>query len=120
MESLGGAPLLRTFEAAAAALALEVIALPVRDGTGIETGLAALARDPRNGLVVPADIFILHRRELIVALVARHKVPAVYSLRGLVTAGGLISYGGDPVGLYRRGPGYVDRILRGATATQLP
>jgi hypothetical protein len=120
MESLGGAPLLRTFEAAAAALALEAIALPVRDDAGIETGLAALARDPRNGLVVPADIFILHRRELIVALVARHKVPAVYALRELVTAGGLISYGVDPVDLYRRGAIYVDRILRGAKPAELP
>ena len=120
MESLGGAPLLRTFEAAAAALALEAIALPVRDDTGIETGLAALARDRRNGLVVPADIFILHRRELIVALVARHKVPAVYALRELVTAGGLISYGVDPIDLYRRGATYVDRILRGAKPADLP
>jgi putative tryptophan/tyrosine transport system substrate-binding protein len=120
MESLGGAPILRTFEAAAAALALEAIALPVHDDAGIETGLAALARDPRSGLVVPADIFILHRRDLIVALVGRHRVPAVYALRELVTAGGLISYGVDPVDLYRRGAVYVDRILRGAEPAELP
>jgi putative tryptophan/tyrosine transport system substrate-binding protein len=119
MESLGGAPILRTFEAAAAALALEAIALPVHDDAGIETGLAALARDPRKGLVVPADIFILHRRDLIVALVARLRVPAVYALRELVSAGGLISYGVDPVDLYRRGAIYVDRILRGAKPAEL-
>src|SRR5260221_2831432 len=104
MESLGGAPLLRTFEAAAAALASEAIALPVRDDAGIETGLAALARDPRNGLVVPADIFILHRRELIVALVARHKVPAGYLLSDPVYPAGPISHCVDTVDLYRLRP----------------
>jgi len=60
------------------------------------------------------------RRTSSSSTVARHKVPAVYALRELVTAGGLISYGVDPVDLYRRGAIYVDRILRGAKPAELP
>ena len=60
------------------------------------------------------------RRELIVALAARHRLPAVYPFRYFVTAGGLISYGPDPVDPYRRAAGYVDRILKGEKPADLP
>ena len=59
-------------------------------------------------------------RDLIVTLAARHQLPAVYSDRSFVTAGGLISYGPDFVDQYRRAAGYVDRILKGEKPADLP
>src|SRR5215468_1968409 len=60
------------------------------------------------------------RRDLIVALAARHKVPAVYYERYFVAAGGLVSYGSNFIDLYRQAAGYVDRILKGENAADLP
>ena len=62
---------------------------------------------------------IVHR-DLIIALAARHKLPAVYSDRFFVAGGGLISYGPDPIDQYRRAAGYVDRILKGEKPADLP
>ena len=62
---------------------------------------------------------VLHR-ELIIALAARHKLPAVYYRRYFVASGGLISYGFDLVDQYRRAAGYVDRILKGEKPADLP
>ena len=62
----------------------------------------------------------LVHRELIIALAARHKLPAVYFLRPFVTGGGLISYGPDVTDQYRRAAGYVDRILKGEKPADLP
>ena len=59
-------------------------------------------------------------RDLIVALAARHKLPAVYFERSFVAAGGLISYGADQIDQYRRAAGYVDRILKGEKPADLP
>jgi putative ABC transport system substrate-binding protein len=69
---------------------------------------------------VTASASAFVHRELIVALAARHKLPAVYSLRESVTSGGLISYGADFIEQYRRAAGYVDRILKGAKPADLP
>jgi putative ABC transport system substrate-binding protein len=60
------------------------------------------------------------RRDLIIALAARHKLPAVYGERNFVTAGGLISYGPDSIDLYRRAASYVDRLLKGEKPADLP
>ena len=62
----------------------------------------------------------IRHRELIVALAARHKLPAVYSERFFVAAGGLISYGPDLIDNYRRAAAYVDRILKGEKPADLP
>ena len=59
-------------------------------------------------------------RDLIITLAARHKLPAVYPFRDMVTAGGLVSYGADQIDLYRRAAGYVDRILKGEKPADLP
>ena len=61
----------------------------------------------------------LHR-DLIITLAARHKLPAVYSERSFVAAGGLISYGADYIDQYRKAAGYVDRILKGEKSADLP
>ena len=85
----------------------------VRDAGEIDRGLAAFARSSNGGLIVTAGPTTTIHRELIIALAARHKLPAVYPNRLFDTAGGLISYGPDFSDLFRRAAGYVDRILKG-------
>ena len=63
---------------------------------------------------------MLRHRDLIIALAARHKLPAIHSQRLFVTAGGLLSYGSDQIDQYRRAAGYVDRILKGENPADLP
>ena len=71
-------------------------------------------------LIVPASPLSIVQRDLIITLAARHRLPAVYSLRFFVTSGGLISYGPDTIEPYRRAAGYVDRILKGEKPADLP
>jgi len=92
----------------------------VRDGGEIERDLAAFARESNGGLIVTASSGAVARRELIIMLAARHRLPAVYPFRYFVTSGGLISYGPDTTDQFRRAAGYVDRILKGEKATDLP
>jgi putative ABC transport system substrate-binding protein len=78
------------------------------------------ARSPNGGLVVTSGSGVSRHRGLIIALAARHKLPAVYSQRLFVAAGGLISYGPDQIDQYRRAAAYVDRILKGEKPADLP
>jgi ABC-type uncharacterized transport system substrate-binding protein len=71
-------------------------------------------------LIVSSGGFAFVHRELIIALAARHRLPAVYPYRSLVTSGGLTSYGTDSIDSYRRAAGYVDRILKGEKPADLP
>ena len=103
-----------------AALAAELAAVPVRDEGEIEAAIAALAREPAGGLVVAADVFTSAHRALIMRLAQHHRLPAVYAFRQYVAEGGLMSYGPDPVDIFRRSASYVDRILKGATPADLP
>ena len=73
-----------------------------------------------GGLIVTPSASVSAHHDLIIALAARHKLPAVYSRRDDVTGGGLISYGPDQVEQFRRGAGYVDRILNGEKPADLP
>jgi putative ABC transport system substrate-binding protein len=107
-------------QAVAPSLRVEVNPLNVRDAGEIERGVAAFARAPNGGLIVPNDAATFLHRNLIVTLAARHKLPAVYSERSFVAGGGLISYGPDRVDQYRRAAGYVDRILKGEKPADLP
>ena len=75
---------------------------------------------PNGGLVLPPDVTTTAHRDLIVALAARHHLPAVYAFRPFVTAGGLMSYGVDFTDMFRLAASYVDRILRGDNPTDLP
>jgi putative ABC transport system substrate-binding protein len=92
----------------------------VRDAGEIERAVTAFAREPNGGLIVPASPLSIVQRDLIITLAARHRLPAVYSLRFFVTSGGLISYGPDTIEPYRRAAAYVDRILKGEKPADLP
>ena len=95
---------------ASPSLGVELSPIDVRDGDEIERDIVALARESNGGLIVTASSGAVARRELIIMLAARHRLPAVYPF---VTGGGLISYGPDPTDQFRRAAGYVDRILKG-------
>jgi putative tryptophan/tyrosine transport system substrate-binding protein len=99
---------------------VELSPIDVRDGGEIERDVATLARESNGGLIVTGSSWAAVHRELIVMLAARHRLPAVYPFRYFVTSGGLISYGPDPIDVFRRAAGYVDRILKGEKAADLP
>ena len=107
-------------QSVAPSLRMEVNPVNVRDAGEIERAVAAFARSSNGGLIVPASGSAQRHRDLIIALAARHKLPAVYWEGLFVAAGGLISYGPNEVEQYRQAAGYVDRILRGEKAADLP
>src|SRR5262249_315754 len=92
----------------------------VRDLKAIQSGVAAFAGVSNAGLIVTAGGQQILHRDLIITLAARHKLPAVYSARYFVTAGGLMSYGPNLLDLYQRAAGYVDRVLKGENPADLP
>ena len=108
---------LAAIQSVAPSFGVELRAVDVRDTGEMERGLAAVARGPNSGLIVPSIAFAVARRELIVTLAARYRLPAIYASR---TDGGLISYGPDILDQYRRAAGYVDRILKGEKPADLP
>jgi ABC-type uncharacterized transport system substrate-binding protein len=116
----GGSHLLHLLGEGAAPLSVESIAGPVHERGEIERTIEAFARGPDGGLLVLPDNFINANRELIVALAARHRLPAIYPSRFFVTAGGLLSYGIDVLDMYRGAASYIDRILKGAKPGDLP
>ena len=116
----GGSNNLPSFEAAARSLKVELIAAPVRGDAEIETVITLLGREPRGGLIVSGDPFVVAHRAPIILLAARNKVPTVGSLSTFARDGGLLSYGADPADIFRRSAAYVDRILRGANLSELP
>jgi putative tryptophan/tyrosine transport system substrate-binding protein len=107
-------------QAAATAAGMEVSPLAVREPGEIERGVAGFAREPNGGLVVAVGSSTTLHRGAIIASAARHQLPAIYAYRYFVTGGGLISYGPDLLGQYRRAAGYVDRILKGEKPADLP
>jgi putative tryptophan/tyrosine transport system substrate-binding protein len=86
----------------------------------VESALAAFARSPNGGLIVTGSALTIVRRDLIIALAARYRLPAVYYDRYFISAGGLISYGSNNVEQFRLAAGYVDRILKGEKPADLP
>jgi ABC-type uncharacterized transport system substrate-binding protein len=111
---------LSAIQAVAPSFGVELSAVGVRDAGEIERTVAAFARSSNAGLIVTASTSAVIHRDLITLLAARHRLPAVYSFRYFVTAGGLISYGANPIDMYRRAAGYVDRILKGEKPADLP
>lgn len=112
---------MRTARAAAPALAIEIVPLPIESSdTDIERAVASFASTPNGALVVPPDATTFARRDFVIALAARYHLPAVYGYRQIVDAGGLMSYGVDLGDLWRLSASDVDRILRGANPADLP
>jgi putative ABC transport system substrate-binding protein len=107
-------------QAMAASLGVAVSPIDVQDAGEIERAVAAFARSANGGMVVTGSATATIHRELIITLAARHKLPAFYNDRFAVASGGLFSYGPDLVDQYRRAAGYVDRILKGEKAADLP
>ena len=107
-------------QSAAPSLGVEVIPINVRDAPEVERAVTAFARTGNGGLIVTAGTVTAFHRNLIAALAARHKLPAIYPARFFVTGGGLASYGADFVDQYRRAASYVDRILRGEKPAEMP
>ena len=93
---------------------------PVSNDADIERSLAASAQLTNAGLLFAPSVLTIARRNLIITLAERHRLPAVYPWRYFVTAGGLMSYGIDDVELLRDAASYVDRILRGVKPAELP
>jgi putative ABC transport system substrate-binding protein len=109
-----------SFETAARSLKVEAITAPVHDDAEIETAINALGREPGGSLVVMPDVFTVVHRASIISAAARNNVPAVYPSLPYARDGGLLSYGANPVDIYRRAATYVDRILRGEKPGDLP
>jgi len=99
---------------------VEISPIGVDDAEQIELGITAFARAPNGGLIVLAQPTVLVHRNLIIKLAAQHRFPAVYNSRLFAGEGGLMSYGPDILDQYRSAAGYVDRILRGEKAADLP
>jgi putative tryptophan/tyrosine transport system substrate-binding protein len=111
---------LRALQAAAPSLAVSVSDAPVTASGDIARSIESFARDPGAGMiVVPSGLTIINR-EMIIALAATHRLPAVYPFKLFVSSGGLAAYGADLPDIWRRAAGYVDRILRGDKPGDLP
>jgi putative ABC transport system substrate-binding protein len=113
---------LKVVQAAAAPSGLTLAVAEISSVAEIEAAITGLAQKPNAGLVVPPDIFTSQRerRDLIVSLAARLRIPAVYAVSDFVEGGGLISYGPDRADLLRKAAGYADRILKGEKPQDLP
>ena len=109
-----------SIEAAASSFAIQASTAPVNAKDEIEGVIAALAGNRGAGLIVMPDLFNTVNRDLIIALAARYRVPAIYFFRSFADAGGLISYGGDFAEQYPQAAGYIDRILKGEKPADLP
>jgi putative ABC transport system substrate-binding protein len=109
-----------TVQALAPSLGMELRPIDVRDAGAIERAIAAFAQGSNGGLIVFGSPGATIHRDLIIALAAKHRLPAVYSTRYFAASGGLISYGPDFLDQHRRAAGYVDRILKGEKPADLP
>ena len=103
-----------TIQSVSSSVGIEVTPISLVDAGEMESALAAFARSPNGGLIATGSAMTVVRRDLIIALAARYRLPAVYYDRYYIAAGGLISYGADLAATY------VDRILKGEKPADLP
>jgi putative ABC transport system substrate-binding protein len=115
-----GTALFAATQAMAPTLGVEVTPVGVRDAGEIERGVGTIARMSNAGLIITGSSLAVVHRHLIIALAARHKLPAIYYERSPVKDGGLLSYGPSSLDQYRLAAGYVDRILKGEKPSDLP
>jgi putative ABC transport system substrate-binding protein len=111
---------LRSIDASAKSLAIEVTAARVRDPAEIEAAISAISNSSSAGLIVPPDVFLIVHRGKIIELAARYRVPTIYQYDYFARDGGLVSYGVDVPDLFRRAGSYVDRVLNGVSPADLP
>jgi ABC-type uncharacterized transport system substrate-binding protein len=107
-------------QAAARTLALQLVVLNARTASDIDMAFASLVRERAGALVVGAGAFLVSRRDQIIALAARHAIPAIYGFREYAVDGGLISYGNDIPDAFRRAGVYTGRIFKGDKPADLP
>jgi ABC-type uncharacterized transport system substrate-binding protein len=107
-------------QAAAPLLGVDLVAVSPREADEMERAIVAFARTPNGGLITTSSALSVVRRDLIIRLAAKHKLPAIYHRRLFPNSGGLISYGPDVIDLFRVAADYVDRILRGEKPADLP
>ena len=107
-------------QSVALSFGVELSPIDTRQPDEIERAVAAFAHGPNGGLIVVTGTSAIIHRDFIITQAARHRLPAVYPFRYYAAGGGLISYGPDAVDEYRRAAGYVDRILKGEKAADLP
>lgn len=112
--------MIRSVEDAAPPFGVSVRTVPVEDVAAIEAATVELAKEQHGGMVVLPNAFTVSHRATIIALAARHRIPAVYSFPYFASDGGLMSYGVNVVDLHRRSAVYVDRILKGDKPSDLP
>lgn len=110
----------RAAETAGPSLAMEIVSAPVERAADIERSIDSFAHIPNGGLIFPPDITTITHRDLIIAMAARHRLPAIYPFRLFVVKGGLMSYGTDQVTMFGQTASYIDRILRGANPADIP
>ena len=111
---------LPSIELSLKSLRAELVVSPVRNESEIETAIAEAANRPSSGLLFLPDTLVQSRRDLVVAAVAKHRLPAIYTIPPFAKNGGLIAYGINRHDLFYRAAGYVDRILKGASPGSLP
>jgi putative ABC transport system substrate-binding protein len=111
---------LRSAEAIAPSIAIKLVPSPVATAADIKQAIDSFAGAPNGGLLLPPDGTSILHRDLIIALAAQHKLPAVYPFHFFVAAGGLISYGADRSDIFGLAASYVDRVLRGDKPADLP
>ena len=116
----GGMGQMGAIQAATSSFGVELKPLDARDARTIERGVSDFANQPNAGLIVLSNPSASVHRELITALAARFRLPAIYPYPFFVTGGGLISYGIDNHDLWRKAAEYVDRILKGEKPADLP
>jgi putative ABC transport system substrate-binding protein len=110
----------RLFESFAVPLSVRPIMAPIHSIADIEHAIEALAEQPNGGIFFPPDLTTVALRDQVTAIIARLRVPAVYTDRIFVASGGLVSYDADRTDIFRRTASYVDRILRGEKPGDLP
>jgi putative ABC transport system substrate-binding protein len=101
-------------------LGIEPVMVHIHGLADVERAVEAAAMAPNAGIFIPPDVTIQGFTEQTIATVARHRLPAIYPERVFVVSGGLVYYGTDRIELYRGAASYVDRILRGEKADDLP
>jgi putative ABC transport system substrate-binding protein len=109
-----------TIQSVSSSIGIEVSPISLINTAEMESAVTAFARSPNGGMIATGSALTVVRRDLIIALAARYRLPAVYYDRYYAAAGGLMSYGSNNVELFRLAAAYVDRILKGEKPSDLP